>query len=107
MQYFHILGVTARCFSKTCKVVKHRRKQGTRKFCIVVKKQQKETDFRGGFEYAWVDTCCIDKTSSSELSEAIDSMYRWYQEAGYAMCICLMFQMCRAYEASSSELKLL
>jgi hypothetical protein len=54
-----------------------------------------------------VDTCCIDKTSSSELSEAIDSMYRWYQEAGYAMCICLMFQMCRAYEASSSELKLL
>lgn len=34
-----------------------------------------------GFEYAWVDTCCIDKTSSSELSEAINSMYRWYQEA--------------------------
>ena len=45
-------------------------------------KKQRETDFRGGFEYAWVDTCCIDKTSSSELSEAIDSMYRWYQEAG-------------------------
>jgi len=34
-----------------------------------------------GFEYAWVDTCCIDKTSSSELSEAINSMYRWYQKA--------------------------
>jgi Heterokaryon incompatibility protein (HET) len=34
-----------------------------------------------GFEYTWVDTCCIDKTSSSELSEAINSMYRWYQEA--------------------------
>src|SRR4051812_49079821 len=34
-----------------------------------------------GFEYAWVDTCCIDKTSSAELSEAINSMYRWYQEA--------------------------
>jgi len=28
--------------------------------------------------YAWVDTCCIDKTSSSELSEAINSMYAWY-----------------------------
>lgn len=30
-----------------------------------------------GFEYAWVDTCCIDKTSSSELSEAINSMWAW------------------------------
>jgi hypothetical protein len=31
--------------------------------------------------YFWVDTCCIDKTGSSELMEAINSMYRWYQEA--------------------------
>jgi hypothetical protein len=34
-----------------------------------------------GFDYVWIDTCCIDKTSSAELSEAINSMYRWYQEA--------------------------
>jgi hypothetical protein len=34
-----------------------------------------------GFSHAWVDTCCIDKTSSSELSEAINSMYRWYSTA--------------------------
>ncbi|PMD19668.1 HET-domain-containing protein, partial [Hyaloscypha hepaticicola] len=34
-----------------------------------------------GFDYVWIDTCCIDKTSSSELSEAINSMYKWYQEA--------------------------
>jgi hypothetical protein len=34
-----------------------------------------------GFNYAWMDTCCIDKTSSAELSEAINSMYRWYQDA--------------------------
>ncbi|KAK3301736.1 uncharacterized protein B0T15DRAFT_563241 [Chaetomium strumarium] len=26
----------------------------------------------------WIDTCCIDKSSSAELSEAINSMYRWY-----------------------------
>lgn len=31
--------------------------------------------------YFWVDTCCINKTSSAELSEAINSMYRWYREA--------------------------
>jgi ankyrin repeat protein len=35
-----------------------------------------------GFDYVWIDTCCIDKTSSAELSEALNSMYRWYQEAG-------------------------
>jgi hypothetical protein len=34
-----------------------------------------------GFEYAWIDTCCIDKTNSAELSEAINSMFRWYREA--------------------------
>ncbi|CAJ2510901.1 Uu.00g065260.m01.CDS01 [Anthostomella pinea] len=34
-----------------------------------------------GYRYIWVDTCCIDKTSSAELSEAINSMYRWYQKA--------------------------
>lgn len=34
-----------------------------------------------GHDWIWIDTCCIDKTSSSELSEAINSMYRWYQGA--------------------------
>jgi Heterokaryon incompatibility protein (HET) len=43
---------------------------------------------RTGFRYAWVDTCCIDKTSSAELSEAINSMYRWYQNA--ALCYTIL-----------------
>jgi len=34
-----------------------------------------------GLEWAWVDTCCIDKTSSAELSETINSMFRYYTEA--------------------------
>ncbi|KAJ4988020.1 hypothetical protein SVAN01_06432 [Stagonosporopsis vannaccii] len=34
--------------------------------------------------FFWVDTCCIDKSSSAELTEAINSMYRWYQ--GAARC---------------------
>ncbi|KIM51351.1 hypothetical protein SCLCIDRAFT_1168453 [Scleroderma citrinum Foug A] len=33
------------------------------------------------YEWLWVDTCCIDKRSSAELSEAINSMYRWYENA--------------------------
>ncbi|KAF5493875.1 Vegetative incompatibility protein HET-E-1 [Colletotrichum fructicola] len=32
-------------------------------------------------EHVWVDTCCIDKSSSEELSEGINSMFRYYQEA--------------------------
>ncbi|KAI5987367.1 hypothetical protein EDD15DRAFT_2199579 [Pisolithus albus] len=42
---------------------------------------------KDGYKWLWVDTCCIDKRSSAELSEAINSMYRWYQNA----------QMCYAY----------
>ncbi|KAK4570104.1 hypothetical protein LTR86_003074 [Recurvomyces mirabilis] len=34
-----------------------------------------------GLYWAWVDTCCIDKSSSAELSEAINSMFRWYHNA--------------------------
>jgi hypothetical protein len=34
--------------------------------------------------YVWIDTCCIDKSSSAELTEAINSMFRWYQDA--AIC---------------------
>jgi hypothetical protein len=34
-----------------------------------------------GLQYAWVDTCCIDKSSSAELSEAINSMFFWYRQA--------------------------
>jgi len=33
------------------------------------------------FDYIWLDTCCIDKTSSAELSEAINSMFDWYKTA--------------------------
>lgn len=36
---------------------------------------------RQDLKYIWIDTCCIDKTSSAELSEAINSMFRYYQEA--------------------------
>ncbi len=34
-----------------------------------------------GYDYVWMDTCCIDKSSSAELSEAINSMYTWYRDA--------------------------
>ena len=54
--------------------------------------QPKYSKIRGSVElakaqkldYIWVDTCCIDKSSSAELQEAINSMYRWYKNA--AVC---------------------
>lgn len=42
-------------------------------------------------DYVWCDTCCIDKSSSAELSEAINSMYKWYQSA--AICYAYLFDV--------------
>jgi hypothetical protein len=48
------------------------------KFCNVASK-----DYR--VELVWSDTCCIDKTSSSELDESLRCMFRWYRNA--SICI--------------------
>lgn len=37
-----------------------------------------------GYDWVWIDTCCIDKSSSAEVSEAINSMYTWYRDS--AVC---------------------
>jgi hypothetical protein len=49
---------------------------------------------RDGLEYFWVDTCCIDKSSSAELAEAINSMFRWYRDA--AKCYVFLSDVPRA-----------
>ena len=36
---------------------------------------------RDGFQYFWIDTCCINKTNNVELTEAINSMFRRYRQA--------------------------
>lgn len=48
-----------------------------------------------GLRYSWVDTCSIDRSSSAELSEAINSMFRWYQNA----------ERCYVYLADITESK--
>jgi tetratricopeptide (TPR) repeat protein len=40
-----------------------------------------------GLKYCWIDTCCINKTNAAELTESINSMFRWYQNA----CRCYVF----------------
>ena len=44
------------------------------KFCA-------EQAARDEVRFVWVDTCCIDKSNNTELFEAINSMFRWYQRA--------------------------
>ncbi|RSL43490.1 hypothetical protein CEP51_016355 [Fusarium floridanum] len=61
--------------------------QKVENFCRVARKE--------GFRYVWIDTCCIDKSSSAELSEAINSMFRWYQNAD----LCYAYLNDCSYEA--------
>ena len=44
------------------------------KCCALAKSQR--------FNWVWIDTCCIDKKSSAEVSESINSMFQWYENAG-------------------------
>ncbi|KFY05904.1 hypothetical protein V492_08238, partial [Pseudogymnoascus sp. VKM F-4246] len=46
-----------------------------------------EQAIKDGYSYVWADTCCINKESSAELSEAINSMFRWYK----ASAVCYAF----------------
>ncbi len=57
-----------------------------RRFCRRARKD--------GYKYVWVDTVCIDKRSSSELTEAINSMFEWYRGA----------DVCYAYLSDMSKL---
>ncbi|KAL8789503.1 MAG: hypothetical protein Q9213_001116 [Squamulea squamosa] len=56
-----------------------KRKAGYRKLLFIADQAAKDK-----LQYFWVDTCCIDKSSSAELAEAINSMFRWYK--GAAKC---------------------
>jgi hypothetical protein len=53
-----------------------------------------------GYEWMWIDTVCIDKTSSAELSEAINSMYAWYKSSAE----CLVYLSDVAYTVYQDSL---
>jgi hypothetical protein len=57
---------------------------------------------RHGLQYFWVDTCCIDKSSSAELQESINSMFRWYRDA--AECYVYLSDVSRPAFDSSDKL---
>lgn len=70
VQFEEMQSVTAMNRDELCG---HKRYQKILRSC-----QQARED---GLLWVWVDTCCIDKRSSSELSEAINSMYQWYAKS--------------------------
>ena len=57
---------------------------------------------KDGLHHFWVDSCCIDKSSSAELQEAINSMFRWYQNA--ARCYVYLSDVSTSKQSRSSEL---
>ncbi|THU92055.1 HET-domain-containing protein [Dendrothele bispora CBS 962.96] len=53
------------------------------------------------FEWIWIDTCCIDKSSSAELSEALNSMYQYYGDGR----VCIAYLSDVSWEKNIEELK--
>lgn len=53
--------------------------------------------------YGWVDSCCIDKRNSAELSEAINSMYRYYYNA--AECLVYLEDVRAAPEGTIDQVR--
>jgi hypothetical protein len=56
---------------------------------------------RDGVQYFWVNTCCIDKSNSTELAEAINSMFRWYQNA--AKCYVYLLDVSTTKRKASNQ----
>jgi hypothetical protein len=55
-----------------------------------------------GLEYFWVDSCCIDKTNFTELSTAINSMFRWYKDS--VKCYVYLSDVSTDNHSESSEI---
>jgi hypothetical protein len=54
-----------------------------------------------GLQYFWVDTCCIKKASDAELSEAINTMFRWYH--GAAKCYVYLSDVATGYGQGNDQ----
>lgn len=70
-------------------------KNGWQKIDHCCRQAQKDS-----LEYVWVDTCCIDKSSSAELQEAINSMFDWYARS--SECYVFLADFKRPAELSST-----
>jgi hypothetical protein len=60
-----------------------------------------ERAVKDGLKYFWIDTCCINKANKAELSQAINSMFRWYQNA--AKCYVYLSDVSTAKREADNE----
>jgi len=74
-----------------------RNKRGYRKVQFCSQQAQKDN-----LRYFWVDSCCIDQSSSAELSTAINSMFRWYRNA--AKCYVYLTDVSTSEHSQSPDL---
>lgn len=57
---------------------------------------------KDSLKFVWVDTCCIDKSSSAELQEAINSMFDWYERSSECYVFLADFEAIQADDAAPS-----
>jgi hypothetical protein len=81
-----------------CPNKEYKKKKGYKKIEGCCQQARKD-----GIDWVWVDTCCIDKSSSAELAEAINSMFRWYADA--KVCYAYLSDVPGRLPVSSEELK--
>lgn len=74
-------------------------------FCKMVKRLESARPSFRNVEWVWIDTCCIDKRSSAELSEAINSMFNWYWNAEYCVAYLSDVSTCPATDDTSGKLR--
>jgi hypothetical protein len=51
---------------------------------------------KDGLQFFWIDACCVNKTSSAELSEAMNSIFKWYREA--QKCYAILYDVSSSFE---------
>lgn len=73
-------------------------KYGWRKIDHCCRQAQKDS-----LEFVWVDTCCIDKSSSAELQEAINSMFHWYEMSTECYVFLGDFERPSGYSTSTGD----
>ncbi|KAH6963248.1 heterokaryon incompatibility protein-domain-containing protein [Fusarium avenaceum] len=58
-----------------------------------------------GLQWIWIDNCCINKSDNSELSESINSMFKWYREAVVCLTYLSDVRKCSGSEVDSHVFK--
>jgi hypothetical protein len=50
-------------------------------------------------DWLWIDTCCVNQDSDREVSEAVNSMFRWYSQA--ELCLAYLADVDKAEDEHS------